>query len=283
VTPTPDDRRRHVHGRWGAVAGAWDRHADFVDARHAIVTQRMLATTRPRPGDHVLELASAGGGVGLAAAPLVAPGGEVVLSDVVPEMTASAAARAAARGLANVTTKVLDLEGIDEPEASFDVVLCRDGLQFAVDPAHAAREIRRVLRPSGCLAVAVWAEREHNPWLGVVFDAVSAELGRPIPPPGMPTPFSLGDSERLVALVDDAGFDDVVIEVIPVPLRAPSFDAWWSMTTALAGPLAAVLASLPEATVAALRTRACEAAVPYTTRSGLEFPGVALLASAHAG
>jgi hypothetical protein len=55
------------------------------------------------------------------------------------------------------------------------------------------------------------------------------------------------------------------------------------MTTALAGPLAAVLASLPEATVAALRTRACEAAVPYTTRSGLEFPGVALLASAHAG
>ena len=39
--------------------------------------------------------------------------------------------------------------GIDEPDASYDVVLCREGLMFALEPARAVAEIRRVLRPGG--------------------------------------------------------------------------------------------------------------------------------------
>ena len=50
----------------------------------------------------MLELACGAGGAGLAAAELVGPGGEVVISDVAPEMTAIAAARAEALGLRNV-------------------------------------------------------------------------------------------------------------------------------------------------------------------------------------
>ena len=57
-------------------------------------TSRMLELSRPSPGERVLELACGPGGVGLAAAERVAPDGEVVLSDVVAEMTAIAAARA---------------------------------------------------------------------------------------------------------------------------------------------------------------------------------------------
>ena len=48
------------------------------------------------------------------------------------------------------------------------------------------REIRRVLRPGGRVALAVWGPRDRNPWLGVVFDAVSAQIGAPVPPPGVP-------------------------------------------------------------------------------------------------
>jgi ubiquinone/menaquinone biosynthesis C-methylase UbiE len=95
----------------------------------------------------------------------VAPGGEVVLSDVAAEMTAIAAARAEARGLGNVRTRQLDLERIDEPDGSYDVVLCREGLMLVPDPARAAGEIRRVLRPGGRAALAVWGPRERNPWL----------------------------------------------------------------------------------------------------------------------
>jgi SAM-dependent methyltransferase len=153
---------------------------------------------------------------------------------------------------------------------------------FATDPGRALSEMRRVLRPGGRLGVAVWDARERNPWLGVVFDAVSAELGRTIPPPGIPGPFSLGDAERLTALLRDAGLEDVGVSDLAVPLRAGSFDEWWRRTSALAGPLAAILAALPEPAAHAIRDRAREAAAAYETAAGLEFPGASLIAAARA-
>jgi hypothetical protein len=114
----------------------------------------------------------------------------------------------------------------------------------------------------------------------VVFDAVGAQLGAPVPPPGIPGPFSLADSGELAGLLTGAGLSDVVVTELPVPLRAATFDEWWARTSALAGPLAKVLASLPEAAARAMRARAREAVGPYTTPAGLEFPGVALIAAA---
>src|SRR6266540_2235743 len=171
-----DELRARLRGMWASVAGAWQKHAGYVDERGAPITETMLERTLPQPGERVLELASGPGSVGLAAAPRVAPDGEVVISDVVAEMTSIAAARAEASGLENVSTKVLDLERIDEPDESYDVVLCREGLMLVPDPARAAHEIRRVLRPGGRVAIAVWGPRERNPWLGIVFDTVCSRL-----------------------------------------------------------------------------------------------------------
>jgi SAM-dependent methyltransferase len=277
-----DELRAQVHRMWASVAGSWAEHAEYADARGAAATEKMLDLTSPRPGERVLELACGPGGLGLAAAKRVAPEGEVVMSDVAAEMTSIAATRADALGLSNVSTRVLDLERIEEPDGSYDVVLCREGLMFAVDPARAAREIRRVLRPGGRFAVAVWGPRERNPWLGVVLDAVSAQLGKPLPPPGIPGPFSLEDFDRLAGLLADAELADVAVSELSVPLRAASFDEWWTRTSALAGPLARILASLPEEATRALRARVQEASAPYETPAGLEFPGVTLLAAGRA-
>src|SRR6266498_5027277 len=122
-----------MHLMWGAVAPGWEQNANFVDSRTADLTAAMLEAATLQQGNRVLELACGPGGLGLAAAERVAPGGEVVLSDVVPEMTSIAAARASALGLTNVATRELDLERIDEPDASYDVVLCREGLMFVPD------------------------------------------------------------------------------------------------------------------------------------------------------
>jgi SAM-dependent methyltransferase len=274
-----DELRAHLHGMWAVVAGSWAEHADYIDARGAAVTETLLELSNPQPGERVLELACGPGGVGLAAAERVAPGGEVVLSDVAAEMTSIASARAAALGLSNVSTCELDLERIAQPGGSYDVVLCREGLMFAPDPALATREIRRVLRPGGRVAVAVWGPRKRNPWLSVVFDAISAQIGRPVPPPGIPGPFSIEDSDRLARLLSDAELADVAVSEISVPLHAGSFEEWWARTSALAGPLARVLESLPEEATQAIRAHLREATRPYETATGIEFPGVTLLAT----
>jgi SAM-dependent methyltransferase len=275
-----DARRAQVHAMWAAVAERWADHADEVDDRGAALTAAMLDWVALRPGDRALELACGPGGAGLAAAERVGPGGEVVVSDVAAAMVETATARAAASGLVQVRGEVRDLEAIDEPDGAYDAVLCREGLMFAVEPARAAGEIARVLRPGGRVALAVWGPRAENPWLGLVLDAVGEQLGAPMPPPGIPGPFSLGDRDGLAALLAGAGLVDVTVRDVATPLRSPSFAAWWARTTAIAGPLAAIVAGLPDDAAAALQARARAAVAPYATGDELVLPGVALLACA---
>jgi ubiquinone/menaquinone biosynthesis C-methylase UbiE len=278
--PTDDAKRAQVRMMWAGVADRWRAHADQVDARGADLTRSMLGKAQLRRGDRVLELACGPGGAGLAAAEHVGPDGVVVLSDAVEEMADIAGQRAAARGLTNVRTATRDLEQIDEPDGAFDVVLCREGMMFAVDPRSSAREIRRVLRPGGRLVAAVWGPKVDNPWLTVIFEAVSAVIGLTVPPPGMPGPFALADAARLAGVVEDGGLEGVEIEAISVPLRMPTFEAWWSRTTAIAGPVAAIIAHLDAATASALEDHVRSAVQQYVTPDGLDFPGSALVVSA---
>ena len=66
-----------LHDMWASVAGSWGEHAAYVDERAERLTNAMLERSAPQPGDRVLELACGPGGLGLAAARLVAPGGHV--------------------------------------------------------------------------------------------------------------------------------------------------------------------------------------------------------------
>lgn len=268
-----------LHDVWDSVAPAWGAHADTVDDRGAAVTRAMLHAARVGPGDAVLELACGPGGVGLAAAEAVGPAGRVVLSDVAPAMTAIAASRADARGLGNVTTRTIDLEAVDEPDAAYDVVVCRAGLMFASDPARAVAGACRVLRPGGRAVFAVWGPRSQNPWLGVLLDAVGAAIGMEIPPPGVPGPFSLDRPDALHAALVDGGLAGVAVVDVPEPTTVESFEAWWAMVPSLAGPLVQVLASLPAEVVDAVRAHAEQAFAGFTVAGGYELPGVHLVGS----
>ena len=234
---TLDKRRAHIHAMWSAVAPAWAQHADYVDHTTAGITKALLELSVPQPGECVLEVACGPGGLGMAAAAMVGPTGHVVLSDVAAEMTEFAGRRVGEAGLINISARVRDIESIDEPDGAFDVVLCREGLMFALDPAQAAREIHRVIRPDGRLASAVWGPRARNPWLGIVLDCVSAQFGTPLPPPGMPGPFALEDTQRLTGILKRAGLADVTVTELESPYsRIPSKNRW-ERTSALAGRL----------------------------------------------
>lgn len=71
----------------------------------------------------------------------------------------------------------------------------------------------------GRVAVSVWASAPENPWLGLVFAAVTEATGFPVPPPGVPGPFSLGDPVLVDGLLRSAGFTEVVVEPLAVPTR----------------------------------------------------------------
>ncbi len=278
INSEADQLRLGLHAMWGSAASSWEQHADFCDARAHRVTDAMLRAARLRPGRRVLELACGAGGLGLTAAARVAPG-EVVLSDVAPEMVAVARSRAERSGLDNVTPRILDLEAIAAPDRVFDAVLCREGLMLVLDPERAAREICRVLRPDGRAVVSVWGPRARNPWLGAIFDAVSAELGAPMPPAGLPGPFALDDVDSLAAALHGGGWNDLEIEEVSSTLCAPSVEAWWRQTSALAGPLAAMLAALPPIRADAIEAAARRSIAAYLQSDGsLEIPGMCFVA-----
>lgn len=80
-------------------------------------------------------------------------------------------------------------------------------------------------------------------------------------------------------LLVEGGLADVTVEECAVPRRARSVDEWWRRTTSLAGPLAKRLEALPQEGRDGIRARAEAAVGPYVTERGVEFPGVALIAS----
>jgi ubiquinone/menaquinone biosynthesis C-methylase UbiE len=276
---TPDEARAFVHGTWAKVAAAWDAHADEIDQRATTVTEQMIEQAELDAGQRVLELASGPGGAGLLAAQLVGPAGEVLISDIVPAMVDSARRRAAARGYTNTTTAVLDLEDIAQDDTSFDVVLCREGLMFALDPARGVSEMYRVLRPNGRLVVAVWASPQENPWLNVLFNAIREVTGFVVPPPGMPGPFALSDRQALRRLFAGAGFSDITLRPVAVPLGAASFEAWWSRTLSVAGPVVGLLHGLDEPTRTQLKGSLRLALARYQSDGALQVPGLALVLS----
>jgi hypothetical protein len=116
--------------------------------------------------------------------------------------------------------------------------------------------------------------------MSVWFQVLSGHPGVTMPTPGAPGPFALHDPDRLAGILTAAGLEAVEVSEVEAPMRDRSFEEWWERTSALAGPLARALATLPPAQVQELRGRVQEAVRPFRTPDGLEFPGVSLLASA---
>jgi SAM-dependent methyltransferase len=102
------------------------------------------------------------------------------------------------------------------PDASADVVLCQQGLQFAPDRAAAVGEMARVLRPSGRIAVSCWTEVSRSP----VFDAFRRAvlgLGWDDLATAFAVPFSLSGNE-VAALFSTGPFDKVDLTELTLDL-----------------------------------------------------------------
>ena len=216
--------------RWEDAAPGWGRRADRVREMGLPVSAWMIDRLGLQPGHDVLELAAGPGDTGFLAAELVLPGGMLTCSDGTEAMLGVARERARELGINNVEFKRLELEWIDQPAASVDAILCRWGVMLSVDPSAALRECRRVLRPGGLLAMAVWDAAPANPW-ATIPGQVLVGLGHMAPPdPNAPGMFSLAAPRRLEDMLANAGFVEVLVEAVELQRSYPSVEEYLAET-----------------------------------------------------
>ena len=240
----------------------------------------MIRRLDPQPRDTILELAAGLGDTGVEAARLVGESGRVIITDFAPEMVAAARRRAEEVGVENTQFRTLDAERMDLESDSVDGVLCRWGYMLMVDPAAAFAETRRVLRPGGRLAFSVWAARERNPWVSLA-SRILADLGYvPPPDPEAPGAFAMADPRRIRELVVGAGFAEPEVEEIHFRRRFVNRDAYWRFLVETAASMSPVLRSLPPEARRTVREGVHEAARPFHSGEGYDFPAVCLNAVA---
>jgi hypothetical protein len=153
------------------------------------------------------------------------------------------------------------------------VALCRWGYMLLVDPPSALDATRRVLRPEGHVAFAVWDAIEHNPWaLLPATELLERGLAEP-PPPGAPGPFALSDRQRVRDMLEDAGFDEVWVEPLDLLQRCASFDEFWETTLDIARSFHDAVFARPESEIAEIRASLAARFAPHTATDGsLEIP-----------
>ncbi|GHC57766.1 methyltransferase domain-containing protein [Streptomyces flavofungini] len=182
----------------------------------------LLGSLRPH-----LRILDVGCGPGTITADLAAlvPDGHVTGVDRAPGILDQARATTAGRGLDNVTFAVADVHALDHADDTFDVVHAHQVLQHVGDPVRALREMRRVCRPGGIVAVRdsdyeamTWYP--HVPglddWLDLYRRVARANGGEP------------DAGRRLKSWALEAGFTEITASAGTWCYSTPEERAWWS-------------------------------------------------------
>jgi len=192
----------------------------FVPALFADWPDRVLAAAEVGSGDRVADIACGTGVLARAAQDCVGANGSVTGVDINEGMLA------VARELsASITWQTGDASRLPFDDATFDRVVSQFGLMFFPDQAGALREMRRIVRPGGRVAVAVWGSLDSTPGYAAMASLLNDLFGADIAA-SVEAPYSLGDAAVIESLCVDAGINDANIGTIIGQARFPSVDTW---------------------------------------------------------
>ncbi|MGA8657459.1 MAG: methyltransferase domain-containing protein [Chthoniobacterales bacterium] len=178
-------------------------------------------------GMAVLDVCCGMGASAIPAAERVGPDGQVIAVDLAEKLLDKGSQRATELGLTNIEFRRADLESLSFPDRAFDAVLCVFGIFFVTDLQGAVRELWRLVRPNGLLAITIWGRGLFEPADGIFWEAVRREdpaLYRSIKPWS-----KIFEPDPLRALLLECGVSDpeVVAEPGWHPILVP--EDWWTI------------------------------------------------------
>ncbi|SEP01126.1 class I SAM-dependent methyltransferase [Aquisalimonas asiatica] len=171
------DKARRVGEVFSSVASRYDMMNDLMSAGlHRLWKRQTIAMARLRPGQQVLDLAAGTGDLARLMAPKVAPGGQVVMTDINDAMLAEGRSRMIDSGLVSgIDYALVNAEALPFPAASFDRITIAFGLRNVTDKPRALAEMRRVLRPGGFALILEFSQLYIRP-LRPLYDAYSFQV-----------------------------------------------------------------------------------------------------------
>jgi ubiquinone/menaquinone biosynthesis C-methylase UbiE len=223
-----------------------------------------------RPGDVVLDVGCGTGAAARFAAARAGVSGRVVGIDVNAGMLAVARTIPASAGSAPLEWHEADACALPVEDASADVALCAQTIQFLPERGRALGEMRRTLRPGGHLAASVWCPLDDNPYFESLVRAMEQRIGSDTAK-GLRAAFGLANADELKALVADAGFDDVVSTSATLNLELPPLSEFVPRHIS-ATPMAAGYAAATENARAAVIRDVVEGMARYGAATGARIP-----------
>jgi SAM-dependent methyltransferase len=164
-----------------------------VGTRIQIISETLCDSADLTAGSRVLDVAGGSGNTALAAARCET---RVVSLDYVPSLIERARRRTEAEGL-EIEYVEGDAQALPFADAEFDAAVSAVGVMFAPDQRRTARELLRVVRPGGRIALASWTPEG---FIGGLLRTVGAHVP---PPPGLTPPTMWGDEEHVRDLLGD--------------------------------------------------------------------------------
>ncbi len=246
-------------------ASVWSAGGDDYDAISASISdaiEHCVDRIAPRPLERVLDVAT---GTGWAARLAASVGAHVTGIDIADDLLAAADRRTREAGL-DVRYQVGDAESLPVSDASFDAVISTFGVMFVRRPEEAARELARVCRPGGRMALTAWTP---DSTIAGYFQVLRRYMPEP-PVPAPPSPFAWGSRERLRELLEEAF--DLRFETGCSVMRVPDEAAAWTLFVTGYGPLKTLHASLDPERQAQLRQDFMGFHTPYRTELGVALP-----------
>lgn len=183
----------------------------------------------------VLDLACGPGSATRLAAEAVGPSGRVTGFDLSPAMLEVARTKTTTASAAPIEYIEAPADALPVAEASFDVAVCQQGLQFFPDRQAALAEMHRALRPGGRLGVAVWTEISDSPLFFALYKALLDVAGAALADRYRNGPWGFPDAGQLLKVLEGAGFSDVRVEGRSLDVRFESGPSQFASTLAASG------------------------------------------------